>query len=74
MEVHKFSIWTAAWEAYEEGVADAIRDDLATYTDEDYGIVAEDSDDERPAWVVGEPGDGKTCSLEEGASNANTEA
>ncbi len=30
----------AAWEAYEEGVADAIRGDLATYTDEDYGISA----------------------------------
>ncbi len=27
-----------AWAAFDEGVADAIRDDLATYTDEDYGI------------------------------------
>lgn len=27
------------WNAFEQGAADAIADDLATYTDEDYGIV-----------------------------------
>ena len=27
-----------AWEAFEEGVSDAISADLSTYTDEDYGI------------------------------------
>jgi hypothetical protein len=27
-----------AWEAYEQGVSDAIAADLATYSDEDYGI------------------------------------
>lgn len=30
-----------AWEAYEQGVSDAISADLATYSDEDYGIEAE---------------------------------
>jgi hypothetical protein len=29
------------WEAYEAGVADAIAADVATYTDEDYGITEE---------------------------------
>ena len=30
----------ALWEAFEQGTADAIAADLSTYTDEDYGIVA----------------------------------
>lgn len=29
----------ALWEAYESGITDSIRADLAEYTDEDYGIV-----------------------------------
>lgn len=28
----------SAWEAYDEGIGDAIRADLSTYTDADYGI------------------------------------
>ena len=31
------------WEAYEAGVADAIAADIATYTDDDYGITAEEA-------------------------------
>ncbi len=31
----------ALWEAFEAGTNDAIGDDLATYTDEDYGIESE---------------------------------
>lgn len=27
-----------AWEAFEDGVGDSIRNDLSSYTDEDYGI------------------------------------
>jgi hypothetical protein len=34
------------WEAFEAGTADAIAADIAEYTDEDYGITAEDEDDE----------------------------
>ena len=34
-----------AWEAFEEGVGDAIAEDLSTYTDEDYGIEPEDDGD-----------------------------
>lgn len=30
------------WEAFEQGMADAIAADLAGYTDEDYGITVED--------------------------------
>ena len=30
------------WEAFEAGTSDAISDDLANYTDEDYGIESED--------------------------------
>jgi len=32
-----------AWEAYEAGVCDAIHADLATYTNEHYGIETADS-------------------------------
>ena len=35
-----------AWEAFEEGVGDAIAADLSTYTDEDYRIETEDDGDE----------------------------
>jgi hypothetical protein len=35
-----------AWEAFEEGVSDAILADLATYTDEDYGIEPETNETE----------------------------
>lgn len=35
----------ACWEAFEEGTADAIRADLATYTDEDYGIEPDQDED-----------------------------
>lgn len=31
-----------AWEAFEAGVTDSIRNDLSTYTDEDYGIVSQE--------------------------------
>lgn len=31
-----------AWEAYDQGIADAIHADLATYTDESYGIEKEE--------------------------------
>ncbi len=34
-----------AWEAFESGVSDSIFADLATYTDEDYGIEAEETED-----------------------------
>jgi hypothetical protein len=33
-----------AWEAFEAGVSDAIFADLATYTDEDYGILENEND------------------------------
>ena len=33
-----------AWEAFESGVSDAIFADLATYTDEDYGITEEEEE------------------------------
>lgn len=36
----------ALWEAYNYGVAAAIRDDLASYSDEDYGIPSDDADEE----------------------------
>jgi hypothetical protein len=32
-----------AWAAYDDGVCDAIHADLATYTDEDYGIESEEA-------------------------------
>lgn len=35
-----------AWEAFESGVSDSIFADLATYTDEDYGIETEDEETE----------------------------
>ena len=35
----------AAWDAFDQGIADAIEYDLSTYTDEDYGI-GEEEDDE----------------------------
>lgn len=35
-----------AWEAFEEGVSDAIFADLATYTDDDYGIETETNEAE----------------------------
>lgn len=34
------------WQAFEEGTADAIAADLAEYSDDDYGITAEDEDGE----------------------------
>lgn len=34
------------WEAFEQGTADAIAADLAEYDDEDYGITAEDDEDD----------------------------
>ncbi len=34
------------WEAFDAGINDAIMDDLATYTDEDYGIEPDDEDTE----------------------------
>jgi hypothetical protein len=34
------------WEAFDAGIAAAISADLSEYTDEDYGIEAEDKDDE----------------------------
>lgn len=38
-----------AWEAFQEGEGDAINADLATYTNEDYGIASEDeSEGEEP--------------------------
>jgi hypothetical protein len=43
----------AVWEAFEEGTADAIRADLAEYTDEDYGIEPEDLEDEQPEDLTG---------------------
>lgn len=36
----------AAWEAFEEGVTDSIHADLATYTDDDYGITEEEESEE----------------------------
>lgn len=47
-----------AWEAYEEGVADSIRADLAEYTDEDYGIPKEEGEAE------GEEDDGPAVNLD----------
>ena len=35
-----------AWKAFEEGITDAIRADLSTYTDEDYGILENENDEE----------------------------
>lgn len=37
----------ALWEAFDAGIGDAIRADLATYTDDDYGIESEDAGDIR---------------------------
>jgi hypothetical protein len=37
------------WEAFEAGTADAIAADLATYTDEDYGIEPDQDEDEETA-------------------------
>ena len=34
------------WEAFEAGIGDAISADLATYTDADYGIEPDESEDE----------------------------
>ena len=34
------------WEAFEDGTADSIAFDLATYTDEDYGIEPDEDDEE----------------------------